>query len=228
MNQILLSIFLSPALNYIPEIFFGLLILFAGIRYYARLRRGDLEGIKTSRFFGKLILVAIGFKTLYAALLTWGQYVIWKSSTLASALLSEAVVKDKAGIAGAFPKLFDEKGGYFLYYSLSHFWLEFGITLVLGLAFYLLLMSFQKKNPRFLTLADARLGLLGGITAGWPGFVVYLFGFALIFLLYGLVRKLVLKEEYTPITEPLFIAAFLAAAFGFWIINFLGLSALRI
>ena len=226
-NNLLLHIFLSPVLTYVPEIFFGVLLLFAGIRYYFHFRRGDLEGTKTAKFFGKLIVAGIAFKILYAGFLTWGQYVIWKVSGFSSVLLTESLKKIPADFANSMPWLFDVKGGYFLFYSFNHFWLEVLIALVLSFAFYFVLLTLKKKNPRFLSVADARLGLLGGIAAGWPGFVIFFVLFLLFFLALGLYRQFVLKEEFTPVTEPLFAAAFLAAAFGFWFVNLLGLSVLK-
>ena len=68
---------------------------------------------------------------------------------------------------------------------------------------------------------------LGGIAAGWPGFVIFFVLFILFFLALGLYRQFVLKEEYTSVTDPLIAAAFIAAAFGFWFINLLGLSILK-
>ncbi len=227
MNQILLTIFLSPVLNYVPEIFFGLLLLFAGIRYYGHFRRGDLEGTKTAKFFGWLVGIAIGFKILYAAFLTWGQYIIWKAGGLSSVLLTEPLKKIPADFANSVPWLFNVKGGYFSFYSFNHFWLEVLITLILSFAFYFILLTLKKRNPRFLTAADARLGLLGGIAAGWPGFVIFFVLFILFFLALGLYRQFALKEEYTPVTEPLFAAAFITAAFSFWFVNLLGLSILK-
>ncbi len=227
MSHILSAIFLSPALTYVPEIFFGALLLFTGVRYYAYLRRGDLEGTKTAKLFGKLVIAAIGFKILYAGFLTWGQYVIWKAGGLSSVLLTEPLKKIPADFANSMPWLFDVKGGYFSFYSFNHFWLEVLLTLVLSFAFYFILLTLKKKNPRFLTVADARLGLVGGIAAGWPGFVVFFVLFLLFFLALGFYRQFVLKEEFTPVTEPLFAAAFVAAAFGFWFVNLLGLSVLK-
>ncbi len=227
MSHILLSIFLSPILNYVPEIFFGVLLILGALKYYLHFRRGDLEGTKTAKFFGKLVVLAIGFKVLYAAFLTWGQYLLWKAGGLSSVLLTEPLRKIPADFANSMPWLFNVKGGYFSFYSFNHFWLEVLITLVLSFAFYFILVSLKKKNPRFLTMADARLGLLGGIAAGWPGFVVFFVLFLLFFLALGLYRQFVLKEEYTPVTDPLFAAAFIAAAFGFWFVNVLGLSILK-
>lgn len=227
MNNILLTVFLSPALKYVPEIFFGVLLILGALKYYLKFRRGDLEGTKTAKFFGKLVLIGVAFKVLYAGFLTWGQYFIWKSGGLSSILLSEPLKKIPANFADSMPWLFNERGGYFSFYALNHFWLEVLITLALSFAFYFLLMVLKKRNPRFLTSADARLGLLGGIAAGWPGFIVYLFSFVLIFFVLGFVRNYFLKREYTAITEPLFIAAFLAGTFSFWFVNILGLSVLK-
>lgn len=227
MHPILLQIFSSSVLNYVPAIFFGVLLILGALRYYLKFRRGDLEGTKTARFFRKLIAAGIAFKMLYAAFLTWGQYVIWKSGGLSSILLSEPLKKIPANFSDSMPWLFDGKGGYFSFYAFNHFWLEIVVTLVLSFAFYFLLKVLQKKNPRFLTTADARLGLLGGIASGWPGFIIYLFSFALIFFILGFVRNCCLKREYTAITEPLFVAAFLGAVGGIWLISWLGFSVLR-
>jgi len=49
----------------------------------------------------------------------------------------------------------------------------------------------------------------------------------LFFLTLGLYRQFILKEEYTPVTDPLFAAAFITAAFGFWFVNVLSLSILK-
>ncbi len=227
MNSILSQIFLSSAIGYVPEIFFGILFILGGLKYYLKFKREDSDGTNASKFFGNLALIAVGFKILYAVFLTWGQYFLWKGGRVSSVLLTESLHKIPADFANSLPWLFDVKGGYFLFYSLNHFWLEVLITLVLSFAFYFIFVSLRKKNPRFLTVADARLGLLGGLSAGWPGFVVFFVLFLLFFLISGLYRQLILKEEYTPVTDPLFAAAFVSAVFGFWLINFLGLSVFK-
>ena len=215
---------LGFTLKILPFLFSFLTLVVGFYFYYFSITKNNTLSFedkekKSSHLFKILILIVLIFKILYAKTLTIIQYFIWDSSKYTQVFLKNGVGSIPQSFTNHLPWLFQKNGGYFIYYVLSHFWMNFFITLLIAFIFYLILLFLNKINKRLLTKSDALLGFLGSLSSGWPGFVIYFFIFMLLFLFAGLKNKLITKEKYTTITYPLWISALIVALVGYWILN---------
>jgi len=221
--------FIISNIGFYPFLFYFLLLI-VGFYFYFKidfkinLAFEEKEKNKEKLLF-KLIIIAVIFKFLYSKILTVAQYFIWKSSNFSRFFLEQGLV-DKNSI---FSLLLRKKGGYFIYYSFTRFWLNFFVSLLLAFLFYLFLKFLRKINSRFLSKSDLLLAYLTAFSSGWPGFILFLILFLFIFLILGIFNNFLRKEKvYTTLDLPFWIAAFFVTSpLGYFLLeNFILLKVL--
>lgn len=194
--------YLVVILKWLPDIFFGVVFLGAGFLYFKR------ENFSVGLWFKKLIIVVIGFRILYAALLTISQYYVWTQNQ--------------------FTKILVDTPGYFSFYSYGRFWLSAIVSIAAGFLFYLVLLSLKKHNERFFDIGEVELGFLGALIVGWPDFVIFVPLIFISVVLISIFRGVFLKETYTTLGWPILAAVLVALIWGSELIVSAGLEVLRI
>lgn len=183
---------------WLPRVFFGLVLVFA-VWAYDRLRQG-----MKPKWIGLrgLVIASITFKFVYAALLTVGQYFIWKNNSFTNLLISHS-----GGVTG-----------YFATYSWGRFWVEAVGSVVLAMLFWFILKVLQKHNDRFFHPGETELGFIAALIVGWPNLLLFVPLVFLSVVLVSIYRLIFLRESYTTMSWPLL----LAVIFTFAAAHFLG------
>ncbi|MBI4087555.1 MAG: hypothetical protein HY434_01870 [Candidatus Liptonbacteria bacterium] len=213
-------------INWLPEVFFGLLLLFGGYRYIARrgvaenLLRGDLK---------KMILLALAFYVCYPVLLTAHQYYAWLGDPLGKTLLNLPLSDNVPApwFLKASPFL-QSHLGYFLFYSYGRFWLNSILAVAAAALFYFFLQFLRKRQDRFFEAGETEFGFLAALIAGWPAFVVFVPAVFVSVVVVAAARLLFFRERYTTLGYSFIAAAAAALLFGSWLISSFRLSFLYI
>ena len=202
---------LTPVLVWLPNVFFGVVIILAILFYLSTLKNPE----SPKPYFKRLAWWTVGFKLLYAAILTIGQYFIWNGDQFGKIFLSQPL-KIPNGVSPLehLPLFSSSKLGYFLFYSWGHFWLNALVSIALALVFWAFLKALQKKEARYFYKGETELGLVLTLAVGWPNFVVFIPLTFLMVVLVSLFRTIFIKESYTTLGWPLILAAIIAFALG--------------
>lgn len=225
MFKFILNYIAIPVLNW-GNLATGLIILFlAAAKYFNWFKNFSKLSYKS------LIWITIGFKIIYAGLATLSQYYVWSSNAFTKLLLNQNIIdfnaiKDVFGRSTAW--IFDNRLGYFLFYSWGRFWMVVAVSLVVALAFYLFLIFLKKQKERFFEEGETELGFLLALLVGWPNFIVFIPIVFLSVVLVSAFRMVFVKEMYTTLGRPFLLAAFLVILSGNYIINWLGLMSFRV
>jgi hypothetical protein len=179
--------------------------------------------------FRNLIIIAIVGRILNALFLMYLQYSLWSQGGMETAFLNSPISHDIPieGIKN-FEWLFNNKFGYFLFYSWGRFWLSLVITFVVSYGFYGLLHVFKLKNERFFNVGEVELGLLCALIVGWPSFVLFVPLVFLSVVLISIVRLLLFKEKYTTLGGPFILACAFVIIFGSYLVSLFGLGVLKV
>lgn len=228
----ILSYVLIPFMNW-GQYFFNLIILLIATNkrfFFALEDRAGRFNCLSRLTYKFLIWLVIGFKVFYAAIETFSQYYVWSSSAFTKLLLDQNIIDFnivKSSI-GKLAWIFDNRFGYFIFYSWGRFWVGIIVSLIAALLFYLFLVFLKKHKERFFEEGETELGFLLALMVGWSNFIVFLPLVFLSVILVSIFRRLVFKEMYTTLGAPFLLAAFIVLLFGNYLVNILGLSALRV
>ncbi len=231
--MILANLFLSPVLNYLPEIFMGGVII-AASRVYSG--NNDHRFLSRPVFFW-LVILAAGFRLLYATFLTWGQYYLWKADSLTQTFLNSPLSPEVPPPGGLenLPILFQNPLGYFLFYSYGRFWLNVFLSLVAAAGFYLFLKFLKRYNGRFFLEGEVEIGFIAALSVGWPNFVLFVPAVLISVVLISIYRLVFLGEAYTTLGYPLLLGAILiligeliAVSSSSHLVDFLKLGIIRV
>ncbi|MDO8442957.1 MAG: hypothetical protein Q7S81_01725 [bacterium] len=177
-----------------------------------------------------LIWLVLGFKVLYASIETFSQYYIWSNNGFTKLFLDQNIID--FDIVKDLPRgmtwIFDNRFGYFLFYSWGRFWMEIAVSLVAALAFYLFLRFLKKHKERFFEEGEVELGFLLALVVGWSNFIIFLPLVFLSVVLVSIFRTLAFKEAHTTLGAPFLLAALIVLLFGKYIVDILGLTMLRV
>lgn len=187
------------------------------------------------RFFlnakiNKIIALSIALiRAFYAVFLTIKQYDIWSENTATQIFLNSPL-----GQAVPIPEIiknsviFQNKFGYFIFYSYGRFWLDFIIIIICSAIFYSFLKLLRKYQERFFEQGEVELGLVASFTVGWPNFVLFLPLVFILVVIISIFRRLFLKEFYTTLGLPLIFATIVMIIFGEKLINIFNFGVLKI
>lgn len=202
--------FTGPFLAWSPLIVGTVLLFLGAYRYVSERSESSLSGFMNSVSYRVLILISVGFYSAYAALSTFGQYLVWQSSAFTSSFLRFPVADQVASpMAQWFPFLFKGPLGYFLFYSWGHFWIVAVLSVAIGFCFRIYLRSLEKRNERFFHPGEVDLGFLCALVLGWPRAILFIPVFFLCVVFISLYRTLVLKAPYTTLGYPFLVGAVL-------------------
>lgn len=219
-----MSYVLIPFMNW-GQYFFYLLILFIATN-----KRFGWVSYFSALTYKFLIWLVLGFKVLYVAVETLSQYLVWADNKFTKSFLDQNII-DFNIVKDSFGKLawiFDNRFGYFIFYSWGRFWLEIVVSLIAAGAFYLFLGFLKKHKERFFEEGEVELGFLLALVVSWSNFIVFLPLVFLSVILVSIFRKVVFKEMYTTLGAPFLLAALIVLLFGNYLVTILGLSALRV
>lgn len=166
--------------------------------------------------YGWLICVAVNLHLLYGALATWGQYSAWGKSEFTKIFLSTPLSKEIP-----FPiyfewarTFFEYPHGYFVFYSIGHFFLStIALLIIVGL-FLLFLVVRSRTHPINFREGDIMLIVLAMLISGWPGVIVLLPIGLISAILLSLIARVVYGVERTPLPPAFLLAAPIALLFA--------------
>ncbi len=211
--------FIGSFLKWFPRVISGLAVLAAIFAYFGCC--GTREEKRRHLFLGFLIFL-FALQVLNAGLLMWGQQYVWSRDPLARALLITPLPKNiPVPLVEAVPGVFQAPSGYYIFYSLQHFWFPLLLSALLAFLFYLFLKMLQKYNGRFFETGETELGFLLALAVGWPKFVIFLPLALLFVVLIAIFRGIVAKEKYTTLGVPLLLAAVVVLATQTFLQSFL-------
>ncbi|MCL5017148.1 MAG: hypothetical protein M1155_00580 [Patescibacteria group bacterium] len=226
---------LIPFLNWGQYIFY-LLILFiaAGKRFDLFDRSFNppvfFKKISIRLSYKKLIWSVLIFKVLYALIETFGQYYVWSSNSFTKFFLSAGAINFSLlrRFSGDLFFLFNNRFGYFLFYSWGRFWLEIVVSVIASVAFYLFLIFLKKYRERFFEEGETELGFLLSLMVGWSNFAVFLLLIFFFVVIVSVFKNLVYKDPYTTLGAPFLLAGLIVLAFGNYLVSLFGLMSLRV
>lgn len=172
-----------------------------------------------------LISVVLAFKVLASLLATLAQYHVWSSSEFTKLLLNKNVIDLSVleSFSGKLFWIFNNKFGYFLFYSWGRFWMELVVSLLIATAFYLFLLLLRKYKDRLFEKGETEIGFLLALTVGWPNFIIFLLMSFLSAVVISIVRLSLFKKTYTTLGILFLASAFVTILFGGYFIGLLGL-----
>jgi hypothetical protein len=202
-------------LRYAPIFYSWVFLLFTlGTFFFSEKIKGAAFKKVTSPKY--VIIALIAFRIVYAVVATVTQYDVWLLNPLTKQLVVLPIHQDI--LISFFGKLIysflNKPGGYFLYYSFSHFWLNMILTLIAAGCWYGLLIALKRHKDRFFEDNEPLYGLLLALIAGWPGIVLFIPCTFLFLAILSLVRIIFFKKQLTTIGIPMVIAATIAVALG--------------
>lgn len=222
-------------MNWGPLIFGLIVILLAACKRFIpspgfHARGFSWLGCISKISYKSLIWIVLVFKVAYASLETFGQYYVWKSSEFTKLFLDPKTVDFNIlkEFSGKLFWAFNNRLGYFIFYSWGRFWMTIVVSLLAAAAFYLFLLFLKKYKERFFEEGEVELGFLLALTIGWPNFIAFLFAAFLSVILVSAIRMIFFKEFYTTLGAPFLLAALAALVFGNYFINFFNLMAFRV
>lgn len=224
----LTQFFIGPFLVGFPIVVTAVIFSFAVFLY---LKREKVVSKKSKLLnFRFIIILAVAFVVLNAAIYTFAQYLVWSqpgfTNTFLKTPLNEAV--PPSTISTLFPALFQSDLGYFFFYSWGRFWLKPVILLSVSYGFWAFLKLLKKHKDRYFDTGEVELGLIMSILVGWPNFVIFIPLVFLFVVLVSIFRGIFLKEAYTTLGWPFIIAGGLTIVFGDYLIQLFNLGVLRI
>jgi hypothetical protein len=224
MQSLLSSLLLGPFLSDAETAILGIVFLAALARYTGVLKRFPRWG-SYSALAGFTVAVRLAFAAVAAA----GQYYVWSAHPFTRHMLETPLNRSIfAPMLGWFFPLFDNRLGYFLFYSWGHFFLEVLLSVVAAWLLYLFLKSLQRYRGRFFAEGEVMLCFLLSLVVGWPGVVLLVpFGF-LSMVAVSAFRFVVSKGKYTTIGVPFIIAAGVVFIWGEFLLDVLHLTVLRV
>lgn len=214
----------------IPFMNWGQYFFYLAVLYIAADKRFNWFGYFSKLSYRSLIWAVVGFKALYASVETFSQYYVWSGNGFTKLLLDKSVVDLDLlkEISGKLFLFLNNHFGYFLFYSWGRFWMEIAVSLLAAAAFYLFLIFLKKHKERFFEEGEVELGFLLALMVGWSNFIIFLPLVFLSVIFVSVFRKLAYKEMYTTLGAPFLLAALIVLLFGKYIVDILGLTALRV
>ncbi|MBI2013682.1 MAG: hypothetical protein HYS87_02560 [Candidatus Colwellbacteria bacterium] len=188
----------------------------------------------SAKWYWVLVWATLGFKALFAAFLSWGQYFVWlRGGEFTQTFLNTPLSADTPDtvltfVTKLFRPLFETEKGYFLFYAYSRFWINLIVLIVAAIGFWLFLKMLKKYRARFFDTGEVELGFLMALVAGWPGFLVFVPLVFLAVVFVSIFRGIFLKEAYTTLGWPMLLAALLTLIWGSSLIDLLNLGVFRI
>lgn len=179
---------LSMGVNWVSLTSLVAVAVFACIAYYR-----PLFVQRRAHVFMMLAGVVVALRFLFAGIKTVLQYVAWTRSD--------------------FTKLFlppHQRIVFFLHYSWTHFWLNAFISVGVALLFFGILRVLQSYNHRYFESGETELGFVMALVVGWPQFIVFAPVVFLSVVAIGVIRGIFLRDPYTTLGLPFFIAAVVA------------------
>lgn len=223
---------MSFVFNYLinPFLVWGTLVFGLVVIFIAALKRFYDSDSVSKISYKSLIWLVVGFKILYASVETFSQYYVWSSSGFTKLFLDQNIIDLNIAqdFFGKMAWIFDNRLGYFLFYSWGRFWFEIAVSLAAALAFYLFLRFLKRHKERFFEEGETELGFLLALMIGWSNFIIFLPLVFLSVILVSIFKMLAYKEMYTTLGAPFLLAALTVLLFGNYFINLFNLAVFRV
>jgi hypothetical protein len=211
-----------------PKVFFGAVLVFA-IAVYALRASERWEGFRQVVTLKRLLIATIVFRIAYAALLTTLQYFSWAAGGLGALFLKESLDASlPIPFVHSLPWIFGSRFGYFIFYSILHFWINVVLSIFIAWLFYRFLILLKRHKERFFDVEETELGFLLALVVGWPTVTVFVPLIFLFVVIASLTRLIVFKEAYTTLGWPFILAATATLLFGDFLLIATGLSVLSV
>jgi hypothetical protein len=224
MNDLLSLPFWELFLTIIPHIVWWSIVILAWVSYMRSVR-----GKIISKFFSvkTLLWSAVGFRIVYAIMLTVGQYYKWSGNELTQIFTTKPIGTDIPiyDTLKHIPFLTGE-GGYFIFYAWGRFWMNVVLSLVCAYLVYLFLKVLKKHKERFFLEGEVGLAGMLAVVVGWPYVTIFLPFAFLSVVLVSIFNLVVKKEAYTTVGIPFLVATVLTLLLGRIIFLPLGLWVL--
>ncbi|MFH1188776.1 MAG: hypothetical protein V1652_02950 [bacterium] len=222
MNNYLLSF-----ITFSKPVIAGVIFLFACLVYnpitFQRLSFLHEYGKKS--LYRYLFYGMTGFYVLYATALTVLQYLAWSNTKFTNLLLHMPITNMFKG--GTISWLFNNKLGYFLFYSWGSFWLEIFLIGIMSVLFWLFLHVLRRYNDRFFVDGEVELGALMILLIGWPADIIFIGMVFFSVVIVSIARLIIFKEAYTTLGYPFLLAAFVTLIWGNALISLFSLGVLQ-
>jgi hypothetical protein len=173
--------------------------------------------------YGRLAVLLIFFRLLYASFMTAAQYFYWLNNPNPALRIFATSPLDPSvplpWIFSGFRSLLDQKYGYYIHYAFGRFWLNFFITIGFCLVFWFFMVLLKKYRERFFEEGEPELGLVVALIVGWPGVVVYVPLVFLFVVIISVFKALFLREKYTTMAWPFLFSGIITILIGQWILT---------
>lgn len=169
-----------------------LLLFFLAIFYYKKERK-----IKV------LIWIAILFRLFLALAKTLLQYYWWNQDEVTRRLLHSSIDPSVPGWLAQLPLFNRLSSGYFLYYSMNHFWINAILSVVGATVIYAIFKSLHAISSRFFKTHEINLAFLMALLTGWPQILLFL---PMVFLMTTLFSLVNWRKKYHSLSIPIFIS----------------------
>lgn len=210
----------GPVLFYFP--FVGILILWILVFFWFK-RSGFVLSVVARRLF---ILLAVFWQVGHSIFFTAYQYYLWSNNSFTQILL-KLPLDEKVPLFGVF-NLFsfarDFVSGYFVYYSLYHFWLPVVVGFFFALIVYLFCLIIQRIVPDQVSEPELWFICYACLLLAFPLGVVFLIIFFGILLLTAIISTLMGQKQIVVFWPMVFASFFITLGFYNFILGGLGIA----
>ncbi len=229
--------FLGTALGMLPTVFFWIIFALAATHYLAahppRLGFGKAGARVSARLprvpYRTLAKWAAFFYPAYAALLTLGQYLVWRGDWWGKQFLNTSLAPSlPIPLIQLFPDFFGGRLGYLIFYSWGRFWLHALLAVGVAALFWGFLRLLKRRRERFFEEGETELGFACALAAGWPGVFPFLMLAFFLVVVFSVVRRVIFREAFTTLGLPFLVAAAAVLACSGALAALFGVSVLGI
>lgn len=229
MSMVTTAFFVAFALPKLNAAYAWILLIILTASYIGW-KQGKLQTQRWIRIVHGVFWAALAGLIVHAVALASSQYIVWKSNWLTRHFLSATLPQHmQVRLFADWLPVFRGTGGYFAYYTFTHFVLGGVVAVVLAAGgWYSLLKALEKHKSRFFEEGEVVLGFVCALIVGWPGVVIFIPLTFLFFSIIAVVRVAALKKQFTTIAVPLLLATATTLLVAETIIATTGLKVLKI
>jgi hypothetical protein len=172
------------------------------------------------------VFLAVLCGALHPIFFTVYQYYLWVNNAFTKILLT-LPLDEKVPLFGVF-QLFsfarDLAGGYFIYYSVYHFWLAVFVGFVLALIVYLFGLVIKKNAPGQVNDDELWLLFLGCLFLPWPLGFVFIILFFTVLIVTAIVSIFFGEKQIVGFLPMIFLCLVMALVFYDTVLSYLHLG----
>ncbi len=169
---------------------YGVTLLLAALLVSVVLRRGAFSVMSMRMWW----CISVGWQVFFATVITIAQYRMWNANDITRELITTPLGEEvpRMIIHAPISLFLDGRGGYYVFYAYTHFWVSLLLSAFGALVFYGFFRVLQRRKP--VAVGHEEVLLVSGMAflTGWPNMIAFIslaFVFAVADTLWAHIRK---------------------------------------